>query len=40
MQNGNTVSHYTCEIFRDDGKLVAMATSSIMTLRGEKAAGR
>ncbi|OGU22974.1 MAG: thioesterase [Hydrogenophilales bacterium RIFOXYD1_FULL_62_11] len=40
MQSGNTVSHYTCEIFRDDGKLVAMATSSIMTLRGEKAAGR
>ncbi|HQT71766.1 MAG TPA: PaaI family thioesterase [Thiobacillus sp.] len=40
LQSGNTVSHYTCEIFRDDGKLVAMAISSVMTLRGEKAAGR
>lgn len=37
---GRTISHYTCEIFRDDGKLVAIATSTIMTLRGEKAVGR
>lgn len=40
VQSGNTVSHYTCEIFRDDGKLAAMAVSTVITLRGEKAAGR
>lgn len=40
IQSGNTVSHYECEIFRDDGKLAAMAMSAVMTLRGEKAAGR
>lgn len=37
---GKTISHYTCEIVRDDGKLAAIATSTIMTLRGEKATGR
>jgi len=40
VQSGNTVSHYLCEIFRDDGKLVAMAISTVMTLRGDKATGR
>lgn len=40
VQSGNTVSHYTCEIFRDDGKLAAMAVSTVMTLRGDKAVGR
>ena len=40
VQSGNTVSHYTCDIHRDDGKLVAMAISSVMTLRGKQAAGR
>jgi uncharacterized protein (TIGR00369 family) len=40
VQSGNTISHYMCEIFRDDEKLVAMATSTVMTLRGDRAAGR
>lgn len=40
VQSGNTVSHYYCEILRDDGKIVAIAISTIMTLRGDKAAGR
>lgn len=40
IQSGNTVSHYKCEIFREDGKLAAMAISAVMTLRGEKASGR
>lgn len=40
VQSGTTVSHYACEIFRDDGKLAAMATSTVMTLRGDKATGR
>lgn len=39
-QHGRTISHYTCEIVRDDGKLVALATSTVMTLCGDKAAGR
>jgi uncharacterized protein (TIGR00369 family) len=37
---GKNISHYTCEILRDDGKLAALATSTIMTLRGGQAAGR
>lgn len=37
---GNTVSHYHCDIWRSDGKLVATAQSVLMTLRGEQAAGR
>lgn len=37
---GRTISHYTCEIVRDDGKVAALATSTIMTLRGDKAVGR
>lgn len=37
---GKTVSFYTCDIARSDGKLVAVATSSIMTLRDESAKGR
>jgi uncharacterized protein (TIGR00369 family) len=37
---GRNISHYTCEILRDDGKLAALATSTIMTLRGEQAVGR
>lgn len=40
VQSGNTVSHYICEITRDDGKLAAIAISSVMTLRGDKAVGR
>lgn len=37
---GRTVSHYRCEIEREDGKLVAYVESAIMTLRGDRAQGR
>jgi uncharacterized protein (TIGR00369 family) len=37
---GRTVAYYGCDIVRADGKLVAHATSTVMTLRGEAAAGR
>ena len=40
INGGRTVSYYACDIVRADGKLVAHATSSIMTLRGEAAQGR
>ena len=40
VQVGKTVSYYTCDITRSDGKLVAVVTSSVMTLRGEQANGR
>ena len=37
---GRTISHYQCNISRDDGKLAATVTCAFMTLRGEQAAGR
>lgn len=37
---GRNISRYHCEIQREDGKLVATATSTMMTLRGQDAAGR
>ena len=37
---GKTVSRYVCDILNRDGKLVAQVTSTVMTLRGEKASGR
>ena len=37
---GKTVSHYLCEIEREDGKTVASITSTVMTLRGDRAEGR
>lgn len=37
---GRTITHYQCEIVRDDGKLVALAAGTVMTLRGEMAMGR
>ncbi len=40
VQSGRTLTHYLCEILRDDGKVAAMVTSTVMTLKGEKAAGR
>lgn len=40
VQLGKTVSYYNCDILREDGKLIATVTSSVMTLRGEKAQGR
>jgi uncharacterized protein (TIGR00369 family) len=40
VQLGKTVSFYSCDITRSDGKLVAVVTGSVMTLRGEHAMGR
>lgn len=40
VQLGKTISFYSCDITRSDGKLVAVVTSSIMTLRGNQAKGR
>ena len=40
VNGGRSVSYYECDITREDGKLVAHATSTVMTLRGEKASGR
>ena len=40
VHSGNTISHYLCEIVREDGVLVAMAMSAVMTLRGQQAMGR
>jgi uncharacterized protein (TIGR00369 family) len=40
VQLGKSVSFYSCDITRSDGKLVAVVTSSIMTLRGPDAKGR
>ncbi|KLI98742.1 PaaI family thioesterase [Luteimonas sp. FCS-9] len=37
---GRTISHYRCDIQRDDGKVVARIASKVMTLRGEHAQGR
>ncbi|WP_322013103.1 PaaI family thioesterase [Paraburkholderia sp. J12] len=37
---GRTISHYRCDVERDDGKLAATITSAVMTLRGERAQGR
>lgn len=40
IQHGRTITHYTCDIVRDDGKVAATVISTIMTLRGPQAAGR
>lgn len=40
VQHGKTITHYHCEIVRDDGKLVALAAGTVMTLRGDAASGR
>jgi uncharacterized protein (TIGR00369 family) len=37
---GRQISHYVCEILRDDDKLVAQVSSTLMTLRGDQASGR
>ncbi len=37
---GSQISRYVCDIVRDDGKLVAQVTSTVMTLRGDQASGR
>ncbi|MBD2814421.1 PaaI family thioesterase [Xenorhabdus sp. Flor] len=40
IQNGKTLTHYSCDIIKEDGKLAAIVISTVMTLRGEKAQGR
>ena len=40
LQSGKTITHYFCEIVNEDGKLVATATSTVMTLVGDHAKGR
>jgi uncharacterized protein (TIGR00369 family) len=37
---GRKISRYVCDILRDDDKLVAQVTSTVMTLRGDQASGR
>lgn len=37
---GRTISHYQCDIQREDGKIVASIASAVMTLRGDHAQGR
>ncbi|MGO3126234.1 MAG: PaaI family thioesterase [Advenella sp.] len=37
---GRTISHYRCDIQREDGKLVASIESAVITLRGDHAKGR
>lgn len=36
---GRTVSHYRCDILREDGKQVASVASAVMTLRGGQVHG-
>ena len=40
VHSGKTISYYTCDVLKSDGKLVATVTSSIMTLRGDQSKGR
>lgn len=40
LKSGKTLTVVECEIYDDDRKLVAKATGTCMTLRGEQAAGR
>lgn len=40
IHRGRTISHYECVVFNDDGKEVARIGSAVMTLYGERAAGR
>lgn len=40
IQHGKTLTHYQCEITREDGKAVALVMSTVMTIRGNAALGR
>jgi uncharacterized protein (TIGR00369 family) len=40
VQRGKTVSYYECRITDDKDRLIAIVTSTVMTLRGEAATGR
>ncbi|WP_321265541.1 hypothetical protein [Alcaligenes faecalis] len=35
-----SISHYRCEIQREDGKMIATVESAVMTLKGDRAQGR
>ena len=37
---GRQISRYVCDILRDDDKLIAQVSSTVMTLRGDQASGR
>ena len=37
---GRQISRYVCDILRDDDKLVAQVSSTVMTLRGNQTSGR
>jgi uncharacterized protein (TIGR00369 family) len=37
---GRQIGRYVCDILKDDDKLVAQVTSTVMTLRGDQASGR
>ena len=37
---GRQISRYVCDILREDDKLVAQVSSTVMTLRGDQASGR
>jgi uncharacterized protein (TIGR00369 family) len=37
---GRRISRYVCDILRDDDKLVAQVSSTVMTLRRDQASGR
>lgn len=36
VQHGKIITHYQCEIVREDGKQVALAAGTFMTLRGQR----
>ncbi len=40
IHGGSTLTCYSCDIVREDGKLAATVVSTVMTLRGDKAVGR
>ncbi len=40
LQSGKTITHYSCEVKNEEDKVVAMVTSTVMTLHEAKAAGR
>lgn len=40
VRRGRTIGFVECDVVDGDGKLVAKASSTLMTLRGEQAVGR
>jgi uncharacterized protein (TIGR00369 family) len=40
VHRGKNLSRYVCNVTKSDGKLVAQVTSTVMTLRGDRAKGR